>query len=241
LPLCPSKILEIPWAKYGPSLQSTQNFEKKLTAYLAVAGAAGVGLAVASLPAEAKVIYTKTNLGVSSEVSIDLNGDGVADINFFQAAIGSNESILVATAPAGNGWFGNGRPMFFGVPVGPGENFGGSVAYMATFSHYGSFSGSKGAWANRTNGYMGVKFQIGGVPHYGWVRLTVGHGGATITGYAYETIPNASIKTGVVSGPARAADKTAALAPVRKQASLGMLARGTDAIALWRREDESAA
>jgi hypothetical protein len=54
--------------------------------------------------------------------------------------------------------------------------------------------------------YLGLKFYIKGKAHYGWARLTakrqVGNPSfaLTLTGYAYETIPNKPITTGKTHG-----------------------------------------
>ena len=62
--------------------------------------------------------------------------------------------------------------------------------------------GVLGPWINVTNRYLGLKFLIGGTPHYGWVRITTSTTAhPLITGYAYETTPNTSIKDGTISGP----------------------------------------
>jgi len=63
-----------------------------------------------------------------------------------------------------------------------------------------------------------------------------------ITGYAYETTPNTSIKDGTISGPEKVGSLAPAemLAPNPQPASLGLLARGSDGIAIWRREEEAA-
>jgi hypothetical protein len=61
------------------------------------------------------------------------------------------------------------------------------------YSTYGKRS-VNGQWVNVANRYLGLKFLIKGKIHYGWARLSVkvqGHAiTATLTGYAYETIPN---------------------------------------------------
>ena len=53
--------------------------------------------------------------------------------------------------------------------------------------------------------YLGLKFLIRGKVHYGWARLNVTVGNskitATLTGYAYETIPNNPIIAGKTKGP----------------------------------------
>jgi hypothetical protein len=231
--------------------------DRSLIAYIAAAGAAGVGLIAAVQPAEAEIVYTKTNLNLSLRLPLDLNGDGVTDL-YFSYGGGSNEVILQLTPAVGNGVVGlrSGprkkrnccssypAPMFFGLPVGPGENFRFQPSQrMATFDV--SASTSSGQWLHKTNRYLGVKFLISGHTHYGWIRVsTIPF--FTITGYAYETIPNKSIKTGDVGGPAvdheasvvSPTERRASMTPV---ATLGVLARGADALAVWRRDEEAIA
>jgi len=111
-------------------------------------------------------------------------------------------------------------------------------AFFAEMGHF--FYGccgtktSSGPWFNYGNGvkhrYLGLKFKIKGRFHFGWARLTVEipqfyHFTATLTGYAYETIPNKPIIAGKTKGP----DVTT-VAP----ASLGHLAAGASAIPAWR-------
>jgi hypothetical protein len=90
-----------------------------------------------------------------------------------------------------------------------------------------------GPWVNHGKGvkhrYLGLKFNIKGRFHFGWARLTVGTTQfsftATLTGYAYETVPNKPIITGKTKGP----DVTTV-----EPASLGHLAAGASAIPAWR-------
>jgi hypothetical protein len=78
----------------------------------------------------------------------------------------------------------------------------------------------RGPWANESHKsrYLGFKFAIGGSIHYGWARLRVrvdrknATFRATLTGYAYETIPNKSITAGQTHG--------------NDDATLGRLAQG---------------
>ena len=111
-------------------------------------------------------------------------------------------------------------------------------AFFAEMGHF--FYGccgtktSSGPWFNYGNGvkhrYLGLKFKIKGRFHFGWARLTVEipqfyNFTATLTGYAYETIPNKAIIAGQTKGPT---DTT--VAPT----SLGHLAAGASAIPAWR-------
>jgi len=73
-----------------------------------------------------------------------------------------------------------------------------------------------------------LQFLIKGKVHYGWARLTVvnNHPGlaATLTGFAYETVPCKPIITG----------QTKESGEIVQPARLGHLARGASAISAWR-------
>jgi len=90
-----------------------------------------------------------------------------------------------------------------------------------------------------------MSFKIHGKTHYGWARMSVQAGyvyiNATLTGYAYETIPVKSIKAGQTKGKpddAIVKSSNASLtAPAPEPATLGMLALGAPSLAIWRREE----
>jgi len=86
-----------------------------------------------------------------------------------------------------------------------------------------------GKWRNVNNRYLGFRFEVDGKTHYGWARLNVKANGrvitGTLTGYAYETIPNKPIIAGKTKGPD--------VITVRP-ATLGHLAAGASAISGWR-------
>jgi hypothetical protein len=95
-------------------------------------------------------------------------------------------------------------------------------------------SSAEGPWVNKTNRYLGLKFVINGQDHYGWARLSTTHSlTGSLTGYAYETVPNKQILEGATSDTA-AVDLPDP--PTQYPASSGMLARGVDALAIWRRD-----
>ena len=95
-----------------------------------------------------------------------------------------------------------------------------------------------------SNRYLGLKFKINGQVHYGWARLSMYSWGtwtATLTGYAYETIPNKPIKAGQEQegeDSVGQADPAALTQPDQTPATLGRLARGAQAVRLWRRRQE---
>jgi len=96
-------------------------------------------------------------------------------------------------------------------------------------------SGYGGPWANATGRFLGLVFQIDGKQHFGWARLTVritsGCIGCTagISGYAYGTISGKPIVAGAMGHEIEAR---------AKPATLGMLALGSQSLALWRRKEE---
>ncbi len=91
---------------------------------------------------------------------------------------------------------------------------------------------TRGPWLNVSHRYLGLKFIIKGKVHYGWARLNVQSGVATLTGYSYETIPNKPIIAGKPKGP-----DVITLEP----ASLGHLARGASGLSAWRTTNSVAA
>ena len=90
--------------------------------------------------------------------------------------------------------------------------------------------------------YLPLRFHIDGEIHYGWARLAIRFVGtppkdgtwqATLSGYAYETIPNKSIISGQTSGTdddrQSSGASVGAKANEKKQpASLGTLALGKE-------------
>lgn len=105
-------------------------------------------------------------------------------------------------------------------------------------------------WVNGGKGiknhYLGLKFKINGKFHFGWARLTVTTSKnsltATLTGYAYETIPGRAIVAGQTKGPQdksiEVLDAALALtAPAPPPTVLGLLALGTPGVSIWRREE----
>jgi hypothetical protein len=121
-----------------------------------------------------------------------------------------------------------------GAKIGPERKFPVVRPFMAE-EHFGKDARSSqysdlGLWVDKGKGlanrYLGLKFVIQGKVHYGWARLsvTVAHErqfddvSGTLTGYAYETVPNKPIITGQTKGPD---------VITLKSGTLGSLARGT--------------
>jgi hypothetical protein len=232
-----------------------KEIEKRLSVYAGAASAAGVSLLALATAAQGKVVYTPANIGIGRGwLQLDVNNDGTADFSFSISNTyrGSSQSIFrgrgagQSNAIWGQGnfsWVGGGQSKYVFASaleprrtVGPSKlNFenGGPwvMAAEREWEHDGSNFGTLtyGQWLYTKDRYLGLKFLIDGQTHYGWARLSVPGGlaqGATITGYAYETIPNKPIITGKTKGP-----EVVVLNP----ASLGRLAQGASAISFWRK------
>jgi len=143
----------------------------------------------------------------------------------------------------------------FGAPIGPGQSFKGTgvAVLMGNLSvHARSNSNTSQKWdgpwaddgAGVTNRYLGLKFQIDGKWHFGWARLsfkTTPKSGfsATLTGYAYETIPNKQIRAGQTTETAETSSMKPIVAQVAAQGtSLGSLALGVLGLSIWRRDQD---
>jgi hypothetical protein len=116
-----------------------------------------------------------------------------------------------------------------------------------TFSYSDHYSSNSiGAWGKGrpfAGSYLGLKFTAGGEIHYGWARIIVKADfrniTATLTGYAYETVPNRGIITGVEHGTfddsAETDSAEQAVTPAAPDPStLGRLAQGATGVSAWR-------
>lgn len=115
-----------------------------------------------------------------------------------------------------------------GARIGLGQRFVGEDMFGVGCGTAGTCI-SSGLWKNVTNRYLGFKFKIHGKAHYGWARLTVRVPSqfvinATLTGYAYETVPGKSIQAGQTTDAGADATDGSAM-------SLGRLALGSQAVA----------
>jgi hypothetical protein len=238
-----------------------ESIHQQLNMYALAASAAGVSLLALAQSVEAKIVYTSAHhvIGKNSIFKLDLNHDGITDFtlgyNFRTVTSGSAWSVYVSPA-AGNGVEGTAGGRGFlaadlnrGVSIPNRRRFSRTEARMAyacagfigSCARTSSFSGN---WFNVTNRYLGLKFKIHGKIHYGWARLSIHWSkfsfSATLTGYAYETIPKKAIIAGKSKGPDDASIEKpdAALTPLSATpATLGALAMGAPGLSIWRRKD----
>jgi len=169
-------------------------------------------------PLFAEIIYTPANKSIGkynaiSSLPIDLNNDGIADLsisayNFASFSSGFHERASLGAIGLRSNQILVERT-YLAVPAVMGQVIGFPAsavgfrqdALMAASRHssdgLSSFNTTEGLWLRAKNRYLGVKFIINGETHYGWARFNAGAGYAQLTGYAYETIPDKPIPTGV--------------------------------------------
>ncbi|SRR5579871_284400 len=238
-----------------PQIAVNPRLDKHLIAYVAAATAAGVA-ALAVPDAAAEVVYTAVNVKLAgkSTYQIDLNHDGVNDFGLMMRQLDHSSILAVVPDVAGNkvvqasASF-NAAALNRKAPIGSKRQFTGRTSYsgyvMAFAGAYGTTSWFDGPWKNKVNKYLGFQFYINGEVHYGWARMTVtdwwGAGGEVVLGgYAYETVANKPIFAGEQSGTdTHAAALHEWNEPTSGMATLGMLARGADALPIWRREERA--
>jgi hypothetical protein len=237
--------------------------QQRLNSYALAAGAAGVGILAVTQPAGAKIVYTPAHkvIGLNNKVALDLNHDGKSDFTFQESfftttSVGEAHSLKLSVLPAQKneiwGMNHHASALAAGVQVGPKGRFSYAKKSLAV-DYYADGTGGSGTcaglWNNVKNRYLGLKFSVNGMTHFGSARLNVtcattfGNHVVTgvLTGYAYETVPNKPIITGKTKGPgdetSREQPTPAALAvPSPKPATLGILAMGAPGMAIWRRE-----
>jgi len=184
---------------------------RQLNTYALAASAAGVGVLAVTSPSEAKIIYTKADVPIANHTILNLDNGRKGDFIFGTHVVSTTSGIFygMSVFPIGkkNRIWGRSQAasaLRCGFRIEPnkkkfayGNDFMGSIRSGRFGNGYG------GSWVDVTNRYLGLEFEIGGKTHYGWARLSVDmyEGESTLTGYAYETIPNKAIIAGKTKGP----------------------------------------
>ena len=219
----------------------------QLNLYALAAGAAGVGVLALAQPSEARIVYTRAHKSITPThtIPLDLNQDGMTDfrfkdVHYTTSPYGFSHIGILSVVPAHHGNEVEGYSQFnrnygsalqAGALIGPKGPFKTGPRLMArVFSDTGAHrdaSSCSGPWSKANNRYLGLKFLIKGKTHYGWARLNVSCPGtdvdATLTGYAYETVPDKPI----IAGKTKGAD-VITLPADAQPATLGKLALGSN-------------
>jgi hypothetical protein len=238
-----------------------ESIHQRLNRYAVAAGAAGLGVLALAQPSEAKIVYTPADhrIGRNQTYPIDLNHDGTSDVAIQQICIGCVVSFpffnnLLAEPAQGHGiekgaqGHGWAAALKAGATIGYTKQFNDSSEVVMRVQH--GRAGTVGYWHYTQARYLGVQFQIKGKTHFGWARFKNSSPyGATLTGYAYETVAGKSIVAGPTNGLAdQAAEEeeedfgpvaslTSPIPDKPQPASLGMLALGAQGVPMWRRKE----
>jgi hypothetical protein len=242
----------------------SEPLHKKIDFYALAASAAGVGMLALAHPAQAEIIYTAANLSVGylGPVTIDLNHDGIPDMQFsggeavssfggtYGFGLGPASYAPRTNAAVGKkvGRWAEALALPAGQEIGPNRPFsGGLIAdrYYNVYRRSNPILRWYGQWGNEgkglSNRYAGVRFIIDGQLHYGWIRVSVSVNRssytAKVTGYAYETIANKPILAGATKESDEEKSSAALETPAPGPATLGALALGAPGLSLWRRND----
>lgn len=227
----------------------SHTLERRLAAYSLAAATAGVAAtALAQDAAHQTIQYTPADIFFVGQarwnqpvIQLDLNHEGIVDLSIYAGGSGYSLGTAHISYYRGGAWWkgANGvglrRALTKGMWIGPGEDFiGGNSLLQDRFIHRNVHTyGQNHCWGpfaapgySKPQLYLGVAFSIDGQTHYGWVRmgeLDCGGGGVLgyITGYAYNTIPNAPIQAGQIRSGEAQANKA------DLKGTLGMLALGS--------------
>jgi len=195
----------------------SDSLHQRLNSYVLAASAAGVGVLALARPAEGRIVYTPVHekIGLNQSLALDLTHSGKAEFILWEFSFCNTDfcrsQLLVRPTGEGlgargfyfrsSGW-GWAYALNKGTTIKPGQRF--SAKYMVANFGFSSCTGF-GYWCDVKNRYLGLKFKTHGKTHYGWARLNVqAHPviTGTLTGYAYETIPNKPIIAGKTHGGA---------------------------------------
>lgn len=100
-----------------------------------------------------------------------------------------------------------------GTPIDAGSNWETSNGFVGTTDYDGTMVPPQTA-------YFGLRFQLAGETHYGWVQITEGTTDQSVLAWAYESAPDVAIAAGATDAPAPA---PGAAAPIPTMSSYGLV------------------
>jgi len=232
--------------------------DKRLSAYVALAAAAGVSVLACVEPVYADVVFTPSDATVKcrfTDLAIDLNNDGIADFTLINLGLEHGSAIGI-TGPAGNAamatnarFYKYAYALLPHTPIVPTRNFqsfSGRGTFGPELAGSGGLSSSTyphGQFADTHNRAVGLRFKINGLNHYGWIGFRKFDGGCTgqLAGWAYETVPNRPIR----AGQTHESSEDATLSPQSYEESgapipptPAVLSLGSEGLKLWRKKED---
>ncbi|QNJ96956.1 T9SS type A sorting domain-containing protein [Constantimarinum furrinae] len=181
---------------------------KKLSKRLSQYGALSLAIAGVS-DAAGQIIYTDIDPDetiTGSNYMLDLDGDTSIDYDIIARSdvpavrvYNSNSNSILGLNFGGN--YNYPLALSSGAPISSGQNFYQHSVYQTL--NWGGCTYTNSQWCGgQVDKYLGLRFNIGGDTHYGWVRLDVPADGSnfTIKDYAYESTPDMAIAAGDTGG-----------------------------------------
>lgn len=190
-----------------------------------VTAAAGASAQVTYTDINPDVVLTPSG---TAQYLLNLDGDAVTDMGFVAASgsvtgvytygtlqipytlsYDAGVALFGTAAPATNGWMGASSDFPSNIPNGNAIGAAGTfyqaqgIVGNVQSTYLGApVNGQYGPYSSGnflgTEGYIGVRFDISGSTHYGWVRVEMASNGTsmTIKDYAYDATPNTAIAAG---------------------------------------------
>ncbi len=166
------------------------------------------------------IVLTSENSKSRKTANLDINGDGINDVQIF--ALDTNVTVLGQTASVtlvSAEFFGTneligehsqptGLDLLKATALSSGNTISNTSDFINATTSTGTqmypgavlasdagIYGTSGYFADATNKYIGIKFDIDGASHYGWILVDVIGDGEQITikSVAYEETPNKAI------------------------------------------------
>lgn len=166
----------------------------------------GLALLLTATQSNAQIIYTDiVPDGLPAGGGFDFNGDGTNEfevdetgyITYDWTETGNN---IWALGDMTEGWD-TPKPLTAGTVINATGNFiGGGDASMNAW-------GAGSPFPAGTDSYMGVRLEMAGNTHYGWIRLLWNGTDWLYKDFAYEKTPNMLIKAGEMPSPATVSNR----------------------------------
>lgn len=165
------------------------------------------------------IIYTPYNGDLtpafpSNEFTLDINNDGTPEFRFSAVMDAPLYSVDVRSLGSEEILFPEALGTISALAISRGNQIdsgelGGTARWgtgIGILSHWDlqfPIGEIKGGYFLETNAFIGIRFQINGNIHYGWIQVDNPFDvpGGTVTGFAYETSPGVSIVAGAVPEP----------------------------------------
>ncbi|RDK84238.1 T9SS type A sorting domain-containing protein [Marinirhabdus gelatinilytica] len=180
---------------------TSQNLSKKLAKYGALS------LAIAGVSnAAGQVVYTDIDPDETiddTNFEVDMNADGTVDFTIHNEGAGGLAVRIYndqSNSVLGQNFGGNyNYPTVLneGDSIGPGNSFTMHPNYQTL--NWNSCAYTNSQWCGgQVDKYVGLRFNVGGNQHYGWIQLDVPADASTFTikGFAFDATPDTEIAAG---------------------------------------------